>query len=171
MTVKGLTTPLLRWLRGFICLCRCEGLVRGLVLDWYLGSQKLREILMLLYCITLSSSRENQRSAQEVARRIFGAVAGEAYAKSSQDLDSRQRAISGAVAGESTHKSRHTKYPSQTLIPCITLFAICLSFSSPPLHPCRFIRPLFSGCLFSFAFPLPCWNQKELGFLSQVLAL
>ena len=32
-----------------------------------LDSQKLGEILMLLYCITLSSSRENQRSAQEVA--------------------------------------------------------------------------------------------------------
>ena len=43
--------------------------------------------------------KEIQRSAQEVARRI-----------------------SGAVAGESTHKSRHTKYPSQTLIPRITLF-------------------------------------------------
>ena len=79
--------------------------------------------------------------AQEVARRIFGAVAGEVYAKSRQDLISRQCAISGAVAGESTHKSRHTKYPSQTLIPRVTLFAICLSFSSPPLHPCRFIHP------------------------------
>ena len=51
-------------------------------------------------------------------------------------------------------KSQHTKYPSQTLISRITLFAICLSFSSPPLHPCRFIRPLslstlsFSICLF-----------------------
>ena len=33
VAVKGLTTPLLRWLRGFICLCRCEGLVRGLLLD------------------------------------------------------------------------------------------------------------------------------------------
>ena len=73
---------------------------------------------MLLYWITLSSSRENQRSAQEVARRI-----------------------SGAIAGEFMHKSRHTKYPSQTLIPRITLFAICLSFSSPPLHLCRFICP------------------------------
>ena len=81
--------------------------------------------------------------AQDVARRISGAVAGEAYAKSSQDLISRQLAISGAVAGESTHKSRHTKYPSQTLVPRITLFAFCLSFSSPPLHLCRFIRPLF----------------------------
>ena len=67
-------------------------------------------------------------------------------------FDSRQRAISSAVAGESSHKSRHTKYPSQTLIPRITLFAICLSFSSPPLHPCRFIRLFlvhpFSVCLF-----------------------
>ena len=57
----GIDNPYLRWLRGFICLCRCEGLGRGLLLDWYLGSQKLREILMLLCCITLSSSRENQR--------------------------------------------------------------------------------------------------------------
>ena len=83
--------------------------------------------------------------AQEVARRISGAVAGEICAKSSQDLISRQLAISGAVAGEIYAKSRHTKYPSQTLIPRITLFAICLSFSSPPLHPCCFIRPLFSN--------------------------
>jgi len=50
-----------------ICLCRYEGLACSLLLDWYLGSQKLREILTLLCCITLSSSRENQRSAQEVA--------------------------------------------------------------------------------------------------------
>jgi len=78
---------------------------------------------MLLYCITLSSSRENQRSAQEVARRISGAVAGEIYAK-----------------------SRHTKYPSQLLsftlhylpfasrfpLPHFTLAALfALSFHSP----------------------------------------
>ena len=48
------------------------------------------------------------------------------------------------LLGRSTHKSRYTKYPSQTLIPRITLFAIFLSFSSPPLHPCRFIRPPLS---------------------------
>ena len=52
----GIDNPLSRWLRGFICLCRCEGLVRGLLLDWYLGSQKLREILTLLCCIIPSSS-------------------------------------------------------------------------------------------------------------------
>ena len=45
-----------------ICLCRYRWLARGLLLDWYLGSQKLREILTLLCCITLFSSRENQRT-------------------------------------------------------------------------------------------------------------
>ena len=50
-----------------ICLCRYKGLACGLLLDWYLGSKKLGEILTLVCCITLSSSRENQRSAQEVA--------------------------------------------------------------------------------------------------------
>ena len=38
-----------------VCLCRCVGLLRSLLLDWYLGSQKLREILTLLCCTTLSS--------------------------------------------------------------------------------------------------------------------
>ena len=38
-------------------------------------------------------------------------------------------------------KSQHTKYPSHTLLSRITLFATCHSFPSPPLHPCRFIRP------------------------------
>ena len=46
------------------------------------------------------------------------------------------RRISGAIAGEVYAKVKHTKYPSHTLISRIKLFAICLSFSSPPLHPC-----------------------------------
>ena len=41
---------------------------------------------MLLYCVTLSSSRENQRSAQEVARRISGAVAWESTQKSTYQV-------------------------------------------------------------------------------------
>ena len=141
-------------MRGFICLCRCEGFVRGLLLDWYLGSQKLREILRLLYCITLSSSRENQRSAQEVARRISGAVAGEAYTKSSQDLISRQRAISGAVAGGSTQKSTY-QVPITNLY--LLHYIIChlpLVFLSPtsPLpfySPSLFSSPLFARFLFA----------------------
>ena len=84
---------------------------------------------MLLCCVTLSSSRENQCSAQEVARRI-----------------------SGAVAGESTQKSIY-QVPITILISRITLFAICLSFSSPPLHPCCFIRPLFPNLVLSFRLP------------------
>ena len=43
------------------------GLLRCLLLDRYLGSQKLREILTLLCYITLSSSREKSTQAQEVA--------------------------------------------------------------------------------------------------------
>ena len=29
----GIDNPLPRWLQGFICLCRCEGLARSLLLD------------------------------------------------------------------------------------------------------------------------------------------
>ena len=86
---------------------------------------------MLLCCITLSSSRENQRSAQEVARRFLA-----------------------PLPGRLTQASQPYQVPITIPISRITLFAICLSFSSPPLHPCRFIRPLslsslsFSICLF-----------------------
>ena len=143
--MKGLTTPLLRWLRGFICLCRCEGLACSLLLDWYLGAQKLREILTLLCCITLSSSRENQRSAQEVARRISGVVAGEAYARSRQDLDSRQRAISGAVAGEVYAKVNIPSTHHKPLSPALHYFP----FAS------RFPLPHFTlAILFALSFPI-----------------
>ena len=74
---------------------------------------------------------EIQRSAQEVARRI-----------------------SSAVAGESVQKSTY-QVPITIPISCITLFAICLSFSSPPLHPCRFIRPLSLSILPLFLYLSP----------------
>ena len=111
------------------------------------------EILMLLYCITLSSSRENQRSAQQVARRISGAIAGEAYAKSSQDFDSRQLAISGAVAGEVYAKVNIPSIHHKPLSPALHY----LPFAS------RFPLPHFTfGVLFalfsfvSFRLPLVC---------------
>ena len=53
----------------FVCFCRCVGLLRSLLLDWYLGSQKLREILMLLCCIILSSSRKTNASSRRSTRR------------------------------------------------------------------------------------------------------
>ena len=84
-----------------------------------------------------SSSRENQCSAQEVARRISGAVAGEVCAKSSQDIP-----------------STHHKLLSLALY----YLAFASSFPSPPLHLCRFIRPLFLFASFSLASCLlVCW--------------
>ena len=71
VALKGLTTPLLCWLRVLICLCRCVGLLRSLLLDWYLGSQKLREILTLLCYITLSSSREKTNASSRSSRKSF----------------------------------------------------------------------------------------------------
>ena len=47
----------------FVCVGSWD-LLRSLLLDWYLGSQKLREILMLLCCITLSSSRKTNASSR-----------------------------------------------------------------------------------------------------------
>ena len=57
--------------------------------------------------------------------------------------------------------------PITTLILRITLFAICLSFSSPPLHLCRFIRP-FSFAFFPYVslFVFPC----AFYFLASLLA-
>ena len=131
MTVKGLTTPKRVGCVELLFLCRYEGLARSLLLDWYLGSQKPREILMLLCYIILSSSGKSNANAQEVARRI-----------------------SGAVPRESAQKSTY-QVPVTIPISRITLFAIFLSFSYPPLHPCRFIRPLFHNLLLLLFFCLP----------------
>ena len=64
MTVNGLTTPLLLVARFlFVCVGARDLSVASYWIDT-LVLQKLREIITLLYCITLSSPRENQRSAQ-----------------------------------------------------------------------------------------------------------
>ena len=79
-------------------------------------------------CITLSSSGKtnarSRHSKKDFWRHCRGGL------RSSQDIPStRHKLISLAF----------------------TLFAICLSFSSPPLHTCRFICPLFPNLLLSFA--------------------
>ena len=43
-----------------VCLCTCMGLLRSLLLDWYLGSQKLRKILTLLLLHHPFLFKENQ---------------------------------------------------------------------------------------------------------------
>ena len=66
---EGIDNPFIALVARFLFVCAgTRRIACNLQLDWYLGSQKLREILMLLCCITLSSSRENQHSAQEVAK-------------------------------------------------------------------------------------------------------
>ena len=59
---EGIDNPFIVLVARFLFVCvGTRRLACNLLLDWYLGSQKLREILTLLCCITLSSSRENQR--------------------------------------------------------------------------------------------------------------
>ena len=61
---EGIDNPFIVLVARFLFVC--VGAWDSSVV-WYLGSQKLREILTLLCYITLSSSREKQRCAQEVA--------------------------------------------------------------------------------------------------------
>ena len=117
----------------------------------------------LCYCAASPSPLQGKPTqAQDVARRISGTVAGEVFAqvktyqvpitnpspsplrgKPTQAQDVARR-IFGGVAGEVFAQSKTYQVPITTHLPHITLFAIFLLFSSPPLHPCRFIRPLFS---------------------------
>ena len=83
---------------------------------------------MLLCCITLSSPRKTNASSRHSKKDFWRRCQG--GLRSSQDIP-----------------STHHKLISLAF----TLFAICLPFSSPPLHPCRFIRPLFPNLL---SFPL-----------------
>ena len=69
-----------------VCLCRYERLACSLLLDWYLDSQKLREILTLLCCITLSSSRENQRMLKRQQEGFLAPLPGRSTP--SQDIPS-----------------------------------------------------------------------------------
>ena len=85
---------------------------------------------MLLCCIIPSSSGKTNASSR----------------RSKKDFWRRCRG--------SLRKCQHTKYPSHTLISRITLFAICLSFSSPPNSPLTFYSPSLSlsslsVCLFT----------------------
>ena len=73
--------------------------------------------------------------------RYFAASSLPLRGKPTQAQDVTRR-ISGALAGESMQKSTY-QVPITIPISPITLFAIFLSFSSPPLHPCRFIHPSF----------------------------
>ena len=84
MTVKGLTTPLPRWLQVLDCLCRysvtCALSPTGLI-PWFSKTEG-NTYATLLHHPFLFKGKPTQ--AQEVARRISGAVAGEIFVKSSE---------------------------------------------------------------------------------------
>lgn len=143
---EGIDNPLSRWLRGVICFVQVLGTrtqpPTGLI-PWFSKTKENTYATLLHHPLLFG---EIQRSAQEVARRISGAIAGEVRA--SQDLTSDNKSFLASM------QKLTYQVPITTIISRITLFAICLSFSSHPLHPCRFIRPLslsslsFSICLF-----------------------
>ena len=62
---------------------------------------------------------------------------------SKKDLWRRCRGVYAKVNIPSTHH--------KLISLAFTLFVICLSFSFPPLHPRRFIHPLFPNLLLSFS--------------------
>ena len=68
---EGIDNPFITLVARFLIVCAgTRWLVCYLLLDWYLGFQNVREILMLLWCITLSSSRENQRKCSRGSTHI-----------------------------------------------------------------------------------------------------
>ena len=88
---------------------------------------------MLLCCITLSSSRENQCRAQEVARKISGAVAGEVYAKFNIP-STHHKPLSPAL--------HYLPFASRFPLPHFTLavlFALTFSFASFSLAFCLLV--------------------------------
>ena len=154
MAVKGLTTPLSRWLQGSWLFVQVLGDLR--VVSYWIDTLVLKNWGKYLRYFAASpfplqgkTNACSRGSKKDLSRRCRG---GLRQVKSRFELPPTCGFLA-PLPGRSTHKSRHTKYPSQTLLPRITLFAICLSFSSPRLHLCRFIH---SFLFVSFCLLLVC---------------
>ena len=124
MTVKGLTTPYRVGCEDlFVCVGARDLCVASYWIDTLVLKTKGNTYATLLHHPFLFKGKPTQCSRG-----------------SKKDFWRRCR---GDICQVKTYQ-----VPITTLILHITLFAICLSFSSPPLHPCRFIRPLFRSPLF-----------------------
>ena len=64
-----------------VCLCRCVGLLRSLLLDWYLGSHKNWGKYLRYFAASPFPLQGKPTQAQDVARRIYGAIAEEVFAQ------------------------------------------------------------------------------------------
>ena len=112
--------------------------------------------------------RGKPTQAQEVARRISGAIVGEVRA--GQDLTPDNEPFLAPLPGSLRKKSTY-QVPITIPISRITLFAICLSFSFPPNSPLPFYSPSLSLsslsiCLFC---PLAILSARVLVCLSSWL--
>ena len=112
--------------------------------------------LLLLCCITLSSSREKPTQTREVTRRIPSAKEGL--------LLPYQKNFWCRCLGGSSQELIKVGVANSYL--AFTLFASCLSFSSPPLHRFAFFvclcrSPFFSPALCFLVCLLACWSHHE----------
>ena len=144
VTRKGLTTPLTHRVASIFYLC--AGAIYIVLLGSPTGSVTLVSSLSEIPTVAVLHHPflfgENQRSAKRGSKK---------------DLWCRCR---GGLRKRSTYQ-----VPITIPISRITLFAICLSFSSPPLHPCCFIRPLsLSSLSFRSPFFRHDWIKKGWGF-------
>ena len=98
---------------------------------------------MLLCCITLSSSRENQCSAQEVSRRISGAVAGESTQKSTYQVPITNPYLPHYII---CHLPLVFLSPTSPFLFCSPSLSVLLLFLYSPLFAC-FLFPCVSDCL------------------------
>ena len=82
----GIGSPYLRWLQGFICFVQVQGTraqpPTGLI-PWFSKTEGNTYATLLHHPFLFKGKPTH---AQGVARRISGAIAGEAYPKSSKDL-------------------------------------------------------------------------------------
>ena len=133
--MKGLTTHFLRWVHVFVSLCRCYHW-RLLCSSYWIDTLVLKnwgKYLRYYCCITLSYSRENQRSAQEVARMISGAVAGEVFAQ----IKTYQVPITNSSPSHLHYLPFASRFPLAHFTLAI-LFALSFSFASFSLA-CRLL--------------------------------
>ena len=143
MVVKGLTTPLSRWLRGSYLLVQVRGTwawpPTGLI-PWFSKTEGNTHATLLHHPFLFKGkpTQCSRGSKKDFWRCCQG---GLHQVKSRLDLPTTcdfWRRCRGDLRQVKTYQ-----VPITTLILHITLFAISLSFSSPPRHPCHFIRPLF----------------------------
>ena len=120
-----------------VCLCRYDRLACNLLLDWYLGYPKLREILMLLCCITLSSSRKTNASSRHSKKDFWCRCRGGLL--SSQDIPSTHHKLLSLAL-------HYLPFASCFPLPYFTLAVLfALSLSILPLF---LYSPLFACLLF-----------------------